>query len=100
MDVIIIPLLKLILTVLSLYGWAVFVMIIMSWLTAFNILNGYNRFVFLISAFLFKITEPPLRLIRKIIPNIAGIDLSPMALILAIWLFQEIISQLIFKMMK
>jgi YggT family protein len=100
MDIIIIPLLKLILTVLSLYGWAVFIMIIMSWLTAFNILNGYNRFVFLVSSFLFKITEPPLRVIRKFIPNIAGIDLSPMVLILAIWLFQEIVSQLIFKMMK
>jgi YggT family protein len=97
MDVLFVPLLKVIMALLSLYGWAVLGAVILTWLNAFNIINGYNRFVFLISAFLFKITEPALYQLRKVVPNIGGVDLSPMALLLLIWFLQEMLARLILK---
>ena len=97
MDIVLVPFLRVCATILHLYSWAVLAMVILSWLTSFNIVNGYNRFVFLTSAFLFRITEPLLQHIRRVVPSLGGIDLSPMALILAIWFFQEVLSRLIAK---
>ena len=68
--------------VLSIYIWLLIASAILSWLVAFNIINTSNRVVYAIGDFLYRITEPALRPIRRIMPNLGGIDLSPVILIL------------------
>ena len=79
--------------ILGLYWWCLVAFVIMSWLIAFNVVNTYNRFVFSVNDFLFKITEPALRPIRRIVPNLGGIDISPIILIIIIWFLQRLIER-------
>jgi len=92
------PFLWLVLQFLDLYMWAVIIGVVLSWLVAFNIVNTSNRFVFIVGDFIHRITEPALRPIRRTIPNLGGIDISPVILIillifaqrLVIWVFYQI----------
>lgn len=69
--------------VLELYIWALVIAVVLSWLTAFNIINMHaNRFTYVIVNFFYRITEPPLRYLRRFIPNLGGVDISPIILIL------------------
>jgi YggT family protein len=68
--------------VLNIYMWLLIASAVMSWLVAFNIINTSNRVVYAIGDFLYRITEPALRPIRRILPNLGGVDLSPVVLIL------------------
>lgn len=68
--------------VLSIYIWLLIASAILSWLVSFNIVNTSNRVVYAIGDFLYRITEPALRPIRRILPNLGGIDISPVVLIL------------------
>lgn len=77
-------LLQLISTIIDLYVWALIIFIIMSWLVQFNVINSSNRFVYVVMDFLYKITEPVLRPIRSLMPNLGGIDISPIILVLAL----------------
>ena len=87
MQVIIGPVLGLIDIILGLYVWVLFLSIIMSWLIMFNVVNTTNRFVYVAGDFLYKVTEPALRPIRRFLPNIGGMDISPIVLLLAICSF-------------
>jgi YggT family protein len=69
-------------TVLSVYMWIVIASAILSWLVAFNVINTRNRFVYSVGDALYKLTEPALRPIRRILPTLGGVDLSPVVLIL------------------
>ena len=69
-------------TVITLYIWALILSAVMSWLVNFNVINTQNRFVYIMGAFLHRVTEPALRPIRRFLPNLGGIDLSPIVLIL------------------
>jgi len=71
-------------TILQLYVYAIFAMVVLSWLFAFKVLNPGNQFVSSLSHFLDKITEPVLNPIRKFMPNLGGIDISPIVLLLGI----------------
>jgi len=71
-------------TVLQLYLYCIVAMVIVSWLVTFNVINTHNRFVFLFTDFLFRITEPALKHIRRFMPQLGGIDISPVALMLAV----------------
>ena len=73
---------NLISTVVTLYIWALILSAVMSWLVNFNVINTQNRFVYIMGDFLHRVTEPPLRPIRRFLPNLGGIDLSPIVLIL------------------
>ena len=84
-------LINVILLALQLYIWVVIAAAILSWLIAFNVVNTRNQFVGMVSDFLYRITEPVLRPIRQLMPNLGGIDLSPVILFLIIYLIQEII---------
>ncbi len=75
-------LLNLIATVISLYIYVLIASAILSWLIAFNVVNTHNRFVYLISDFLYRVTEPALRPIRRFVPLLGGVDISPVVLIL------------------
>ncbi|MDJ0948301.1 MAG: YggT family protein [Alphaproteobacteria bacterium] len=79
--------------VLELYIWCLIIYVVMSWLIAFNVINTYNRFVSMVVNFLYQITEPPLRPIRRVLPNVGGIDLSPLALVLIIILIRSLLRE-------
>lgn len=98
MQVIIGPILGLIDIVLGLYVWILLFSIIMSWLISFNVVNSSNRFVYIAGEFLYKLTEPALRPIRRFMPNFGGLDLSPIVLLLAIWFIRDIIRRLAFQL--
>jgi len=75
-------LLWLIVTVINIYIWLLIISSVMSWLIAFNVINTYNRFVYMVMDFLYQVTEPVLRPVRRILPNMGGIDISPVIVIL------------------
>lgn len=80
--------------VLSLYVWILIVGAVLSWLSAFDVVNTRNRFVALVGEFCYRVTEPALRPIRRFIPVVGGMDMSPMVLILAIWFLQSFLRNL------
>ena len=86
-------LLVLIDSILQLYVWAVIVMAVMSWLLAFDIVNSGNRLVYLVMNFLYRITEPLLAPIRRILPQIGGVDLSPIVLLLGIVFLRNLLME-------
>ena len=94
MDVVIGPIFWLILSVIDLYMWVIIISVVLSWLTAFNVINTSNRFVYLVMEFTYRLTEPALRRIRALLPNLGGIDISPVVLILLLLFLQQIVSRL------
>ncbi len=76
--------------ILEIYTWLLIAWVVVSWLVAFDVINTRNRFVYMVSDFLYRITEPVLRPIRRLVPNIGGIDVSPVVLLLAIWLIRDL----------
>ena len=79
------PVIALIMVLLNLYWWVVIIAVIVSWLIAFNVINTYNNFVRSLLRALAALTEPVFRRIRKVVPPIGGLDLSPLILILALY---------------
>ena len=77
--------------VLTLYIWVIIASAVFSWLYAFNVINTRNQFVGMIGQFLYAVTEPALRPIRRLLPATAGIDFSPIVRILGIWFIQQVI---------
>jgi YggT family protein len=84
-------LLDVILIVLRLYIYLLIAAAVLSWLIAFNVVNTRNQFVSMVADFLFRITEPLLRPIRAFLPNLGGIDISPVILIFLIILIYNVI---------
>ncbi len=68
----------------DIYVWLLVASAILSWLIAFNVVNTRNQFVSTVAEFLYRITEPALRPIRNMMPNLGGLDISPIILILII----------------
>lgn len=89
-------LLDVILVVLQLYVWILIAAAVLSWLVAFNVVNPYNQFVRNVGEFLFRVTEPLLAPIRNVLPNLGGLDLSPMVLILLIFFLQQVIAYYVY----
>lgn len=81
---------------LNLYMWALVVSAVLSWLIAFNVVNSHNRIVHIVGDFLYRITEPALRPIRRIVPPMNGLDLSPLILIFVIWFLRLFLLHLVF----
>ncbi|MGE0661013.1 MAG: YggT family protein [Reyranellaceae bacterium] len=84
-------LIKVLLIVIEIYIYLLVAMAVLSWLIAFNVLNTRNRFVAVVIDFLYRITEPLLRPLRRIIPTIGGIDITPAVLILILIFLQQLI---------
>lgn len=80
-------------TVISIYIWLLIAMVVLNLLVAFNMVNTGNRFIYTVGDFLNRITEPLLRPIRNILPNLGGIDISPMVLILALYFIRDLAFQ-------
>ena len=88
--------LDVILIVLDIYWWVVLATIILSWLIAFNVINTRNQVVDQIWRVLLALTEPVLKPIRRILPRMQGIDLSPIVLFLIIFAIQQVIVRYIY----
>ena len=98
MDVLLGPLLWLVTEVINLYIWVLIVAVILSWLVGFGVVNSRNRFVYLVMDISHRLTEPVLRPIRAVLPNLGGLDLSPVVLILLLAFLQRVLAGLAFKM--
>ncbi len=86
-----VPLIGFLVLVIDLYIWVVIASAILSWLIAFNVVNTSNRFVYSVAETLYRLTEPALRPIRSIIPNLGGIDISPVILILFLLFLRDVV---------
>jgi len=73
------------LQILKIYSYVVIANVIISWLIAFNILNTQNRFVYSILELSYRLTDPILNKIRRFLPNLGSLDISPVVLLLLIW---------------
>ena len=80
-------------TVINLYIWVLILSAVMSWLISFNVVNTSNRVVYMVSDFLYRVTEPALRPFRRIIPTLGGIDISPVILILLLAFLRRLIFE-------
>ena len=75
----------LVLQILKLYSYVVVANVVISWLIAFNVLNAGNRFVYAILELTYRLTDPILVRIRRFLPNLGALDISPIILLLLIW---------------
>ena len=78
----------LVLQILKLYSYVVLANVVISWLVAFNILNTQNRFVYSILEMTYRLTNPILIKIRRFLPNLGSLDISPIILLLLIWFIE------------
>jgi len=78
----------LLLQILKLYSYVVIANVVISWLIAFNILNTHNRFVYSILELTYRLTDPFLNRIRRFLPNLGSLDISPIILLLLIWFIE------------
>lgn len=76
---------------LNLYWWVIVIGAVLSWLVAFEVINTRNRFVAIAQDFTYRLTEPALRPIRRFLPDLGGIDISPVLLLLAIMFLQKLL---------
>lgn len=83
------PFFSLIDAILQLYTLIVFIMVIFSWLLAFNVINRHNQFVDMVWRTIVALTEPVLAPIRRMMPSMGGIDISPIVLLLGIFFLRE-----------
>ena len=85
--------LHLISAVIGIYIWVIFIQVTLSWLIAFKVINLQNQFVYSLSNMFYRLTEPILQPIRRYMPNLGGIDISPVVLILLLYLVQNLLHE-------
>lgn len=98
MDVVVGPALALVYHLIDLYTWVVIIGVIMSWLIAFNVINLSNQFVRMIYDVVTRLTEPLLAQIRRFLPDLGGVDISPVILILLLWFAKDVIARLAMRL--
>jgi YggT family protein len=76
---------------LSIYTWIIIASAVFSWLYAFNIVNARNPFVASVGDFLYKVTEPVLRPIRRFMPDLGSVDVSPIVLFVIIYFIRQLL---------
>ena len=81
--------------VINFYIWILIINAVLSWLVAFSILNIQNRFVYTILEFSYKITAPPLNIIRRYLPNFGSIDISPVILIFLLYFLRNLFFEFV-----
>ena len=81
--------------IVYLYIWVLIINAVISWLVAFNVLNTSNRFVYSILEVSYKLTAPPLNFIRRFLPNLGPIDISPVILILALIFIRNLVFEML-----
>jgi YggT family protein len=81
--------------IVSIYIWILIINAIISWLVAFNVLNTSNRFVYSVLDVSYRLTAPPLNYIRRFLPNLGSIDISPVILILALMFLRNLVFEML-----
>ena len=76
------------LQILKLYSYVVLANVVISWLVAFNVLNTQNRFIYSILEMTYRLTNPALNKIRRVLPNLGSLDIAPVILLLLIWFIE------------
>ena len=92
------PFLWLVDTVINIYIWMLIAAAVLSWLIAFNVVNTRNPIVHSVGDFLYRVTEPALRPIRSMLPNLGGIDISPVILIIGLLFLDRFIYWLYYQL--
>ncbi len=92
-----VSLLQVIYYAIDVFIWLLIAMAIFSWLIAFDVVNRRNNVVSNIYSFLWRITDPPLRPLRRIIPNFGGVDITPVILILILFFIQRLIENNMYR---
>ena len=77
----------------SFFIWILIINVVLSWLIGFSILNAQNKFVYMVYEFSYKITAPPLNIIRRYLPNFGSIDISPVLLIFLLYFIRNLIFE-------
>ena len=94
------PFLRILNIAIDLYIWAIIISAVLTWLVHFGVLNTRNQFVSMVGEFLWRATEPALRPIRRFVPNLGGIDISPVVLILLLIFVQMVIANVHMSLMR
>jgi YggT family protein len=92
------PIIWLINTVVQLFFWIMLAMIIISWLMHFGIIDGRNQYVRQINYFLRRVTEPVLAPIRRLLPDLGGIDISPIVVLIGLEFIRQIVVGQLLKL--
>ncbi len=85
-------------TIIQLYIYVLVASAVLSWLVAFNVVNTRSPVVAQIGDFLYRVTEPALRPIRNLLPNLGGVDISPVILILLLLFVQKLVTDLVIQL--
>ena len=80
-------------SIINIYIWVIIINVILSWLVTFNVLNTQNRFIYLLMDSSYKLTAPLLERIRRFIPNLGSIDISPVILILLLIFIRNLLFE-------
>jgi len=78
---------------ISFFIWILIINVVLSWLIGFSVLNAQNKFVYMVYEFSYKITAPPLNIIRRYLPNFGSIDISPVLLIFLLYFIRNLIFE-------
>lgn len=97
MDLVVVNLVKVLIVALGFYKFIVIVNVVLSWLVAFNVINTSNQFVHMVMDFTYRMTEPLYRRIRSVLPDLGGIDLSPIVVLLAIFFIEGMLQDLLYR---
>ncbi|MBL4693087.1 MAG: YggT family protein [Magnetovibrio sp.] len=98
MDLVVINLVKVLIVALNFFQFVVIANVVMSWLVAFNIINTSNKFVYMIMDFTHRLTEPLYRRLRNVLPDLGGLDLSPIIVLLGIFFVQGILRDVLYRL--
>jgi len=77
-----VPFIWLLLELINIYTWIIIIAVVMSWLVAFGVINTHNQFARMVVRFLDAVTEPVFRQVRRVIPPIGGLDISPLIVLI------------------
>tara|TARA_B100001113_G_C20708492_1_gene448306 strand:+ start:259 stop:549 length:291 start_codon:yes stop_codon:yes gene_type:complete len=81
--------------IINLYIWVLIIHVVISWLVAFNVLNTANRFVYSVLDVSYRLTNPPLNFIRRFLPNLGSVDISPVILILGLMFIRNFVFEML-----
>ncbi len=91
-----VPFIWLLLRLIDIYTWVIVIAVVMSWLVAFGVINTFNPFARSVVHFLDALTEPIFRQVRRIVPPIGGLDLSPLIVLIFLQFLSYAITYYLF----
>lgn len=94
MDILLVPLLKVLMLLIGAFRWCLIIYAILSWLLAFNMLNTQNMFIYRVNDILYRLIEPLLSPLRSLLPNLGGIDLSFFVLFLIVVFLENVLIRI------